>query len=55
MGSHFSIIILSGVIYLAYTHIPGLIELDNPKQYLLVFAAVAAMGVFLLGYLLISQ
>lgn len=42
----FSIIILSGVIYLAYTHIPGLIELDNPKQYLLVFAAVAAMGVF---------
>lgn len=45
-GSIFSIILLSGVIYLAYTRVPGLIDLNDPMQYLIVFGIVTLIGVF---------
>lgn len=45
-GSIFSIILLSGVIYLAYTRVPGLIDLNDPKQYLIVFGIVTLIGIF---------
>ncbi|MDD3280535.1 MAG: permease-like cell division protein FtsX [Bacteroidales bacterium] len=45
-GSIFSLILLSGVIYLAYTRVPGLIDLNDPKQYLYIFGIVTIIGIF---------
>ncbi len=44
-GAIFAILILSGVIYLTYMNVPGLIDLSEPEQYLFVFAAIALIGV----------
>ena len=45
-GSIFSVILLCGIIYLAYNRVPGLINLENPIQYLILFGVVTAIGVF---------
>ncbi len=45
-GSIFSVILLCGIIYLAYNRVPGLINLGNPLQYLILFGVVTAIGIF---------
>ena len=45
-GAIFSILLLCGVLYLAYTRIPGLIDFSNPNLYLLLFGIVFLIGIF---------
>ncbi len=45
-ASIFAILILGGVIYVAYTRIPGLIEINEPLYYGYLFGILILIGVF---------
>jgi cell division transport system permease protein len=45
-ASIFAILILGGVIYVAYTRIPGLIEINEPLYYRYLFGILILIGVF---------
>lgn len=44
-GAIFAILFLSGIIYLAYSRFPGLINLDEPILYIYLFGIVICIGV----------
>ena len=45
-GSILSIILLCGIIYFAYLRIPGLVDIKQPIQYLVLFGIVTVIGIF---------
>jgi len=50
LGALIAIILLVGILYLAYHQIPDLVVLQNPFEFVVVFLGLAALGIFIAGF-----
>ncbi len=50
LGALIAIILLVGIIYLAYHQIPDLVVLQNPFEFVVVFLGLVALGIFIAGF-----
>ena len=50
LGALIAIILLVGILYLAYHQIPDLVVLQNPFEFVVVFLGLVALGIFIAGF-----
>ncbi len=50
LGALIAIILLVGILYLAYRQIPDLVVLQNPFEFVVVFLGLVALGIFIAGF-----
>ncbi|WP_342646320.1 permease-like cell division protein FtsX [Mucilaginibacter sp. CSA2-8R] len=50
LGALIAIILLVGILYLAYRQIPDLVVLQNPFEFVVVFLGLTALGIFIAGF-----
>ncbi len=50
LGALIAIILLVGILYLAYHQIPDLVVLQNPFEFIVVFLGLVTLGIFIAGF-----